>query len=125
MKAITRFLELGFALVLFFSAMVINLSAMAKVEDFQNLLRKNITQNRVVTKNQYDSTEEIIVSCDELRERLFGPLEYDFYIDGVKIEKEGFNPNAFDFTSIPDKKFRVTYQYDSNGNITGVTFTSL
>lgn len=126
MQNLTKLLEMLVYLILFCMAVTILL--------FQNRFFNTLT---AAVKNEINSpdifyekerpADEISddgVSYAELITALFGELSYDVQINLITIEKESYNYREFDFSKIPQTKYRKSYQYDTFGNIRKVIYTS-
>lgn len=51
-----------------------------------------------------------------------GTLDYDIRIENLYIEADYFNPLEFDYSQIPIKEYRKTYEYDDSGQISLVCY---
>ena len=75
------------------------------------------------TKKESDYSN-VVIDKNELISNLMQYLDYPVNIDGLVIKPEDYFYVNFDYSVIKDGNYRVTYQYNDDGSIKMVFYTS-
>lgn len=121
---VQRLLFLIFAEGCFVAAMLTAQSGLQVIYSLQTQIKQMLEGNPVLYRASYDARTEYSVSWQELAARMLNGPETDVSIDGYEIEAESFDYNTFDFARIRRNDYAVTYQYDLEGSICKVSYTS-
>ena len=105
-------------------AMLTAQNGLQGIYTLQTQIKQMIEGNSVIYRASYDAVDEYSVGWQELAARVLNGLETDISIDGYDIEAETFDFNTFDFAGLRKNDYAVTYQYDSEGRICKVSYTS-
>lgn len=126
MQNVTKFLEISAYLLMFCTAVTLFLFSERSLDRLIVTMKNEISKENILYENEriYDEIKGSKTTYAELITMLLGDLDYDIRINNMTILKEGFNYQMFDFSAIPQADFSKSYQYDSDGNIVKVIFTS-
>ncbi|MDU6264537.1 MAG: hypothetical protein E6600_08510 [Anaerocolumna aminovalerica] len=88
-------------------------------------IRVNLSKQGVLYEQPIYKIQDNKVSYKEVVAALICDLEYDVQVNRIYLQKDSFNPMEFDFSVVPNTDYIKTYEVDSSGNITKVTYNSL
>ncbi|GAA4294880.1 hypothetical protein GCM10023142_32260 [Anaerocolumna aminovalerica] len=88
-------------------------------------IRVNLSKQGVLYEQPIYKIQDNKVSYKEVIAALICDLEYDVQVNRIYLQKDSFNPMEFDFSVVPNTDYIKTYEVDSSGNITKVTYNSL
>ncbi|MBU5331943.1 hypothetical protein KQI61_07005 [Anaerocolumna aminovalerica] len=88
-------------------------------------IRVNLSNQGVLYEQPIYKIQDNKVSYKEVIAALICDLEYDVQVNRIYLQKDSFNPMEFDFSVVPNTDYIKTYEVDSSGNITKVTYNSL
>lgn len=88
-------------------------------------IRVNLSKQGVLYEQPIYKIQDNKVSYKEVIAALICDLEYDVQVNRICLQKDSFNPMEFDFSVVPNTDYIKTYEVDSSGNITKVTYNSL
>ncbi|WP_281532399.1 hypothetical protein [Anaerocolumna aminovalerica] len=88
-------------------------------------IRVNLSKQGVLYEQPIYKIQDNKVSYKEVIAALICDLEYDVQVNRIYLQKDSFNPMEFDFSVVPNTDYLKTYEVDSSGNITKVTYNSL
>ncbi len=92
------------------------------VSDMFDVVRNQLKDEELY--QQYYAEDIKIVAYAELVASLLNDLEYDIVIDGQLIKRNEHDIDKISGYSLEDGEYRKEYQYDENGNIILITYTS-
>ncbi|WP_097015201.1 hypothetical protein [Anaerocolumna aminovalerica] len=88
-------------------------------------IRVNLSKQGVLYEQPIYKIQDNKESYKEVIAALICDLEYDVQVNRIYLQKDSFNPMEFDFSVVPNTDYIKTYEVDSSGNITKVTYNSL
>nr|WP_308743354.1 hypothetical protein [uncultured Anaerocolumna sp.] len=88
-------------------------------------IRVNLSKQGALYEQPIYKIQDNKVSYKEVIAALICDLEYDVQVNRIYLQKDSFNPMEFDFSVVPNTDYIKTYEVDSSGNITKVTYNSL
>lgn len=116
--ALGAFVLITFLYLSFHSFRVIENSIISKKEI-------EAASNPVVYQTKKESDySNVVIDKNELISNLMQYLDYPVNIDGLVIKPEDYFYVNFDYSVIKDGNYRVTYQYNDDGSIKMVFYTS-
>lgn len=84
----------------------------------------------VEDRNMYAAADNVvqdidILTCDEVIAYVISGIEYDVEIDGVLLNILNFDKSNFNYAFISNDYYKRSYDYDSEGAVKAVIFTSV
>ena len=124
MENITDFLEKAAFILVFCLAGTLLFNENKVLNERITYIKTDITKQETVYMQPLQNIPNEKVTYQELIGTLMGNLDYDIQINQMTIDNDLFNYQDFDLSSIPKNNYIKTYEYDSNGNIVKVVYTS-
>lgn len=124
-KAFVDYLVESFAALCFVGLLIVAIKSL------------NTASNSIVTlKNAEESSTKVFyehkntitqdsISRQDLISRLMQNLNYTIYINGYCITPDQYHYINYDYTSIPNGDYRITYDYDTQGNLVSIHYDNI
>lgn len=114
----------AFGAILFCAGIFVLLYGAAQYNKALDTARNNYKDKENLYQ-QYNDSEDEIISKGELIATLYSGLEYDVEIDGLVIDKDVHNREFIDTYKIDKEAYKKSYLYDENGNIKMIIYTGM
>ena len=126
MEHVSDFLIYAFGTIAFCAAIGLVVTFSSQVLKSSKSTKELVTAQSNVSSTAYDgSTDESIMSKEQVTEYFLSGLEYDTVIDGIQFDTDEFNSANFNYGVISNANYERTIKRKENGAIESIEFSSV
>lgn len=106
---------------IFIAAVSVFLLLYNNASSLVDIVKEGMYEEKSAVEDYYDN-EEYYFTGAQIISSIHDGLEFDIYVDGVKIDK--LEKDVYSKVLL-DAKYCVSYDFDVNGKITGISYTKM
>jgi len=124
MTDVTKLIRMFFSTLLFVLGLFLFMKEILEIDTSITAIREGWKAEDTVFYEQYIEEEDVISNA-KLIASLFHELEYDIEVNGYLIRKQEHKAEKIMDYKIEATEYRKSYQYNTEGNIERIQYTSI